>query len=178
MIVIISISYVVCLCVLIFSLSFVSSLFALSRDVRQGTKIDFISRGLRRGWLVELFLGNERIHDLLHCSAFEAIPKRYLLLVTICFFLFFLLGINITIDRHTIYRVFFICHIEKMDGLNSVPAWCLLLFVCGLLVELRFYFLFRCLRGQVPYGRGRDSVVVCFRYYVCLCTDFKNLFTQ
>lgn len=105
MIVIISISYVVCLCVLIFSLSFVSSLFALSRDVRQGTKIDFISRGLRRGWLVELFLGNERIHDLLHCSAFEAIPKRYLLLVTMRF-LFFLLGINITIDRHTIYRVF------------------------------------------------------------------------
>lgn len=52
MIVIISISYVVCLCVLIFSLSFVSSLFALSRDVRQGTKIDFISRGLRGvGWL-------------------------------------------------------------------------------------------------------------------------------
>lgn len=52
MIVIISISYVVCLCVLIFSLSFVSSLFALSRDVRQGTKIDFISRGLRGvAWL-------------------------------------------------------------------------------------------------------------------------------
>lgn len=77
-------------CVFIFSLSFVSSLFALSREVRQGTKIDFTSRGLRGvGCLTSFFPGNERIHDLLHCSAFEAIPKRYLLLVTIRFFSFY-----------------------------------------------------------------------------------------
>lgn len=64
----------------------------------------------------------------------------------------------------------------KMNGLSS--ARLLVVFRCRLLVVVGFSFVLLCLRGQVPYGRGRDSVVVSFRSLLCLCTDFKNLFIQ
>lgn len=60
----------------------------------------------------------------------------------------------------------FINHIGKMNGQSSVL---LDAFICLQIVSKSgFLFLFRCLRGQVPYGRGRDSVVVSFRNYVCV----------